>query len=106
MTLPPAKKPELTLLESTEKLIKKLVRQAGRASHTTDREGKRRTIQPDILDQVRAADAALKFLQMKHKIDPEEKDGEFQRAVAAYHDQGEGDGDRSEGSGNGHAASH
>lgn len=106
MIPPRPRKPEPTLLEATEKLIKKLVKQAGRGSQVTDKEGKRRTIPPDILDQVRAADSALKFLQMKHKIDPEEREGEFQRAAAAYHGQGEGNADHTEGTGNGYASPH
>lgn len=105
MTFKPAnpnaiKAPPRDLMEETEKLVTKLVRntRAGRVIKDTDAEGKttRRRVPYDIIDQVRAAESALKFLQVKNKLDPEKEETEFDEQLKRFHGQGSGGADPGE----------
>lgn len=74
-----------TLLEETELLITELVRDARRRRKVVDGE-QVRYVTVDILDRVRAAQAALTFLQRKGEIAPPEKEEtEFERQQREFH---------------------
>lgn len=71
-----------SLLEETERLITCLVRQAGKKVAVREKDGekvKTRYVMPLILDQARAADAALKFLAMKNKMPEPPTLSDFER---------------------------
>lgn len=87
MTIPPAKVQPLDLMEQTERLITKLVRNARSGRTIRNEDGTTRRVQYDILDQARAADAALKFLTVKNKLDPEVEETEFDREQRKYHER-------------------
>ena len=80
-----AKKPT-TLLDETELLVRNLVKDARGKKTIIGEDGKERQIPFDILDKTRAADVALRFLTVKHKIDPEKPEAsEYERDVAEFH---------------------
>ena len=83
-----------TLMDATESLIHNLVRDARKPRQlgmTAD--GAPNMVMPDLADQVKVATAALNFLQVKHRIAPEEEPSEFERELAAFHNGApEGDG--------------
>lgn len=83
--------PKRSLLEDTERLVHKLVRQTGRARSVTGPDGKRKSLPPDPSDMARAVEASLKFQTIKAKLDPEETTSEFQLALERYHGKGGGD---------------
>lgn len=113
MTFKPAnpnaiKAPPRDLLDETEKLVTKIVRntRAGRVIRDTDPEGKPRTrrVPYDIIDQVRAAESALKFLQVKNKLDPEKEETEFDEQLKRFHGQGGSDAAPGEDTANGRSS--
>jgi hypothetical protein len=88
----PLKRKDLLLAE-TELLITGLVRDARLGTKVTaDVDGAKVTTREPttILDRVRAADAALRFIQIKNKLDPEHQESEFERLRDEFHDTGEG----------------
>jgi len=81
----PARK--TTLLDATESLIHNLVRDARKPRQIgLLPDGSPNMVMPDLSDQTKVATAALNFLQVKHKIAPEETESEFERELAAFHD--------------------
>ncbi|HEX9158789.1 MAG TPA: hypothetical protein VF835_01070 [Rhizomicrobium sp.] len=79
-----------TLLEDTEILVQKMVRNARRSRVVigTDKEGNptRKFLPPDSGDMARAVKAALDFVAVKNKIDPpDEGESEFERLQREYH---------------------
>lgn len=80
------KKTPADLLSQTEKLVTNMVTRANRYRFAKDKEGKRVKIEPDILDMVRAADVALRYMAAKAKIaPPEEVESEFERSQREFH---------------------
>lgn len=78
-------KKQRTLLDETELLITELVRDARRRRRVMDGD-QVRYVTADILDRVRAAQAALTFLQRKGEISPPEKEEtEFERQQREFH---------------------
>ena len=80
----PTKKrePRLDLMDETELLIIDLVKDAKKERVLEDGS----TQKLDILDRVRAADAALRFMAMKDKIGPkEEEESAFERSLKELH---------------------
>ena len=59
-----------SLMDETESLIMKLVKDA-------------KVPGTDIPDRVKAADAALRFLLIQNKLDPESEESEFERDLRA-----------------------
>jgi hypothetical protein len=87
----PTKKREapVSLMDETELLIIDLVKDAKKERVLEDGS----TQKLDILDRVRAADAALRFMAMKDKIGPkEEEESAFERSLKDLH--GEPDNER------------
>jgi hypothetical protein len=76
---------QTTLMEETEKLITKLVKNARSGRVTRGADGVRHRVPYDALDQARAVSAALEFLKTKEKLDPEVTKGEFDAGLEAYH---------------------
>lgn len=79
-----------TLMAEMEKLITGMVRQAQKKrqvqSANKEKGVKAKYEPPNILDQARAADAALKFMAMKAKLEPEIVESEFERQLKDFHD--------------------
>ena len=106
MTFRPAnpnaiKAPPPDLMTEAEKLITKMVRnvRSGRVVKTTNKETGEvtsRRVPYDIIDQVRAADAALKLLQVKNKLEPEAEENEFDKQLRDFHGARSGDADPAE----------
>ena len=90
--MPPSK--GKTLLDETELLIKGIVRDARRGEVITvaGPDGTTHTERrpAEVLDRVRAADAALRFMVIKNKLKPEETESEFDRLQNEFHSEGEG----------------
>jgi hypothetical protein len=100
--MPPAFKH--TLLDETERLIHGIVRDAKARRTVINVEGKSESVPVEIAERVRAADIALKFLQVKAKIAPEVTESEFERDLAEFHGTRKGHAAPSEDAGlNGHA---
>jgi hypothetical protein len=79
------------LMAETERLVTKLVRNARSGRVIKDPEtGKIRRVPYDILDQARAADSALRLLQVKNKLQPEVEENEFDQQLREFHGQGSG----------------
>jgi hypothetical protein len=79
-----------SLMDETELLIIDIVKDAKKPRVLEDGSEQ----MPDTLDRVRAADAALRFMALKHKIAPEEDTTEsaFERQLKEFH--GEPDNER------------
>ena len=73
------------LLKVTESLVYDIVRDARKKRTIVNDSGQTEQIPIDIVDRVKAADIALKFMQVKEKIDPQETQSEFERALTEYH---------------------
>lgn len=92
-----------TLLEDAERLAHSIIKDARKGQRNA--EGK--LVPHDISDRAKALETALKFLQVKNKIDPEEPESEFERGLQSYHRQRGGDpDDETDAPGNGYAAAH
>jgi len=74
------------LLASAERLVQDLVRDARKPRQVgLLPDGQPNMVMPDLADQVRVADVALKFLSVKHRIAPEEEESEYERDLAELH---------------------
>jgi hypothetical protein len=62
-------------MDETEDLIIGVVREARKAKENMD-----------ITDRVKAADAALRFMTIKHKLVPEKEESDFERELRELHD--------------------
>ena len=78
---------KLSLIEDTERLVHDVVRDARKRRKGPD--GK--PVAHDFLDRCRAVESALKFLQVKERVSPEETESEFERNLKSYHGEGSGD---------------
>ena len=65
-----------SLMDATERLIKKMVKDAGTADVA-------------VADRAKAADAAMKFLAIKHKLVPETEESDFERGLRELHGDGQ-----------------
>ena len=92
--MPPSKQSG-DLLDETEALITQLVQRAKRRRRikVPGKDGGPETtnvIEPDIIDQVRAAKMAIDFLAAKAKLRPEAEESDFERNIKDLHGEGEG----------------
>jgi len=86
----PKTPPPADLFGATERLILGIVKQAGRkvpVKETKDGKTKTRYVPANILDQARAADAALKFLAMKNKMPEPPAVSDFERGMMELDDE-------------------
>ena len=88
--------PKRTLEQETELLVKKIVRAASRKRQITGADGTVRFVDPDISEQVKAAQLAKDWLVAKaQKLndgdDDKENESEFDRALRDFHGTAEGD---------------
>lgn len=101
-------RPDRTLMEETEALVKGLVKQARRrVAHKEVVDGKEVTRYrlPGILDQARAVDAALKVLALKAKEPPLPVLSEFERGMKELENERDATTDSDAGNGSGTSAS-
>lgn len=96
-----------SLMDETERLLRGVVKDARLGRKTLDAAtGKTRRVPLDILDRVRALDGALKFLQVKNKLEPEADENEFDKSLRDYHGQGGGNTDSAESANGGASTAH
>ncbi len=101
-----------SLMEELEPLVRDTVRDMRRKRRMPDHKGldgeivKGKLVAPDVLDRVRAIEAALKFLHAKEKLDPGGEDSEWSKGLGSYHDQREGGSDDAETRPNGSGSHH
>lgn len=91
-----------SLMEDAEHLAKTIVRDANKKQKTAD--GK--FVPRDISERAKALETAIRFLQVKNKIAPEEAESEFERGLQSYHSQRGGGPDDDEDSRNGAGTTH
>jgi len=77
------------LLNETASLVLGIVRDAKRKRPVVGSDGITREEPPDIVERVKAADVALRFMMVKEKIDPHTEESAFERDLADFHDTGE-----------------
>lgn len=80
-----------SLMAEMEKLITGMVRQAQRKRQVQAADKskglKAKYEPPNILDQARAAESALKFMAMKAKLEPEIVVSEFEQQLREFHNE-------------------
>lgn len=80
---------EISLMEETERLVKRMVRESRRRKVSTNKKGEKVYHPADPVEQKRAVESAMRLMALQAKIDPPTvQETEFDREQRAYHGAG------------------